>query len=106
ARLKDLVTSVQAIEGQLCDLRLADPGRLELGTERHDQQYRQVADVLDGKVEHLAGRGVDPMHILEDHNYRLQAGQTFEVSKQRPKCLFLLALWAEAWQRVALRSRQ
>jgi hypothetical protein len=66
---------VQAIERHHADLRLAGPGRLELGAERHDQQHRQAADTRDGEVEQLARGQVDPMRVLENHDYRLPACQ-------------------------------
>jgi hypothetical protein len=61
------VALVQTIEHQRRNLRLACPGRLELGPERHDQQNRQAADALNGKVEQLARGRVDPMRVLEHH---------------------------------------
>ena len=73
------------------DLRLAGPGRLELGAERHDQQHRQAAHALDGEVEQLARGRVDPMRVLEDHEHRLLAGQTFELPDQRLECPLLCA---------------
>jgi hypothetical protein len=69
--------------GQHGNLRLADPGRLELGAERHDQQHRQAAHSLDGEIEQLARGRVDPMCVLENHYRRLLARQTFELPDQR-----------------------
>ena len=46
------------------------------------------------------------MRILEDHDHRLLARQTFELADQRLQCPLLLALRAEVRQRMALRSGQ
>ena len=97
---------VQPVERQHRHLRLAGPGRLELGPERHDQQYRQAADAIDGQVEQFARGRVDPMRVLENHQHRLLARQTFELADQRFQCLFLFPLRTEVRQRMALRSRQ
>ena len=94
------------LSASIADLRLAGPGRLELGAERHDQQHRQAADPLDDEVEQLARGRVDPMRVLEDHDHRLLARQAFELPDQRLQCPFLLALRTEVRQRVAFRSRQ
>jgi hypothetical protein len=100
------VVPVQAIECHHGDLRLADPGRLELGAKRHDQQHRKAADMLDGDVEHITRGRVDPMHVLENDDHRLVMRQAFELPDQRLLRSFLLALRADVRQRVALRSRQ
>ena len=83
-------------------LRLADPGRLELGPVGRDQQHRQARDLLDRKVEHLARGRIDPMHILEDHQYRLPPRQRLELAQQCRQCPLLLALRAEVERREAL----
>ena len=71
---------VQAIEPQHCYVRLAGPGRLELGPKRHDQQHRQTADPLDSEVKQFARGRVDPMRVLEHHDHRLLSRQAFELS--------------------------
>jgi len=81
---------------------LADPGRLELGAVGRDQQHWQVCDPLDRKVEQLARRGIDPVQILEDHQYRLPPGQRLELAQQRRQCPLLLALRSEVERREAV----
>src|SRR5215831_12604431 len=73
------IAPIQAIERQHADLRLAGPGRLELGAERDDEQHWQAADMFDGEVEQLARRRVDPMRVLENYEHRLLACQPFEL---------------------------
>ena len=46
------------------------------------------------------------MRVLEDHEHRLLAGQTFELTDQRFQGPLLFALRAEVGQRVAVRSWQ
>src|SRR5919204_5728316 len=62
--------------------------------------------MLDGEVEQLARGRVDPMRVLENHQYRLLASQTVELPDQRLQCSLLFALRTEVGQQVALRSRQ
>ena len=100
------VVPVEAVERQHRHLRLAGPGRLELGAKRHDQQHPQTADPLDGDVEQFVRGRVDPMRVLEDHHHRLTLRQTFELPDQRLQCPLFLALWTEVRQRLAVRSRQ
>ena len=83
-------------------LRLADPRRLELGPVCHDEQHRQRRDLLDSKVEHLARGRIDPMQVLEDHQYRLPPRQRLELPQQRRQCPLLLALRAQVERREAL----
>src|SRR5438067_1177332 len=59
------IAPVQPIERHYADLRLAGPGRLELGTEGYDQHHRQAADAFHGEVEQLARGRVAPMRVLE-----------------------------------------
>ncbi len=96
------LAAAEPVERQHRHLRLSGPGRLELGAERCDQQHRQARDPLDGKVEHLARGRIDPMHILEDHQYRLPPRQRLELAQQRRQCPLLLALRAEVERREAL----
>src|SRR6516165_6027437 len=100
------VVPVEAIERQCADLLLPSPGRLELGAERHDQQYRQGADALDHQFEQLARGRVEPMSVLENHYDRLPAGQTLELPDQRLQCPLFLPLRTEARQWTLSRSRQ
>jgi hypothetical protein len=100
------IAPVQPIERHHADLRLAGPGRLEFGPERHDQQHRQAAYPLDGEVEQFARGRVDPMRVLENHDYQLPARQTLDLADQRLQCPLLLALRSQVRQWLALRSRQ
>jgi hypothetical protein len=75
---------------------------LELGAVGCDQQHRQLGDLLDRKVEQLVRSRIDPMQILEDHQYRLLPRQHLELPQQRRQCPLLLALRAEVERREAL----
>ena len=47
------ITPVQAAERQHADLRLAGPGRLELGAERHDQQHRHLRSIFNEALNNV-----------------------------------------------------
>jgi hypothetical protein len=53
---------------------------VELRAECHNQQHRQAAYPLDGEVEQIARRRVDPMRVLENHQHRPLARQTLELA--------------------------
>jgi hypothetical protein len=56
-------------------MRLSRPLRVELGTERDDQQYGKSFNPVHGPAEHLQARGLGPMGILENHEHGLPSGQ-------------------------------
>ena len=56
-------------------MRPSDPGRRELRTERNDQQHAKLHDLVHCLAESLQARGVSPMRILQDHEYRPGACQ-------------------------------
>ena len=60
----------QPIDGESRHVRPSDPGRLELWTERHNQQHRKGANPIDDPTERFQARGVGPVRILEDHQQR------------------------------------
>src|SRR6516162_407840 len=63
--------AVEPVQRDHRHLRPSDPRGLELGAVGCGQQHRQIGDLLDRKVEHLARGRIDPMQVLEDHQYRL-----------------------------------
>jgi hypothetical protein len=89
------VAPPEPVQRDYRDMRLPRPGRLELGTEGGDQQDRQAVDPRDNEVEQLPRSRIDPMQILEDHQYRVRSGQLFELSQQRRKGVLLFALRAQ-----------
>ena len=52
-------------------MRLSHPRRVELGAESYDEQRRESFDSVHGPAKHLETRRIDPVHIFEDHQYRL-----------------------------------
>src|SRR5438067_2119411 len=87
-------------------MRLAAPRRLKLRPERDDQQYRQLADAIDGQVEQLARGWIDPMRVLERYQHRLPPRHGAELAQQRLEQLLALALWAEVQRRGVVGQRQ
>jgi len=69
------VVPVEAIERQCADLLLALPGRLELGAERHNQQYPEEPMVCTT----LRWRGVD-----SNHQYRVTPPRFRQGVKSAP----------------------
>jgi len=83
-------------------LRPSDPGWLELGPVGRNQQYRQVGDLLDSKIEHLARGRIAPMQVLKSYQDRLLPRQCLELPQQRGQCPLLFALRAQVERREAL----
>ena len=55
------------IDGESHHVWPSDPGRLELWTERHNQQHRKGANSIDESTERFQARGIGPVGILENH---------------------------------------
>src|SRR6516225_9037050 len=87
-------------------MRLTRPGRLKFRTESGDQQDWQAVDPRENEVEELPRSGIDPMQILEDHQYRLRSGDPFELPQQRRESALLLALWAQLEWRETVAAGQ
>ena len=73
------VLPVKPIEPQQADIGKTRPGRLELGPEGHEHEYRQSPDPVDRKIEQLKRRGIGPMHVLADNQHRLLPCQTLKL---------------------------
>ena len=65
-------------------------------------QYRQVASSLQGEVEQFERGRIDPLCVLEDHQHRLLARQTFERPDQCLQRAFFFALRAQVGNRMPL----
>ena len=52
-----------------------NPGRFELGPERHDQQHAKGWYPVHDATEEFEGCWVGPMCILEDHQQRILTRQ-------------------------------
>src|SRR5215470_162805 len=61
------VATAKAAQGHHRHMRLADPGRLELRSERDDQQDWQVGGAGNNSIQQIQRCGIDPVGILEDH---------------------------------------
>ena len=72
-------TLPKPVERKARHIRLSHPRRVELGAERHDQQRRKCFNPVDDPAEHFQARGVDPVHVLEDHQHRFPACQPCEL---------------------------
>jgi hypothetical protein len=62
--------SRQAVNGESCDVRLADPVRFKLRPERHQQQHPKCPNSVHNPIERFQAGWVGPMRILEDHQHR------------------------------------
>jgi len=99
--------AVEPVQRDHRHLRPSDPRGLELGAVGCGQQHRQIGDLLDRKVEHLARGRIDPMQVLEDHQYRLPQRQRLELPQQCGQCPFLLALRAEVeWREMSAAGKR
>src|SRR6185369_8999015 len=96
------VLPVKPIEPQQADIGKTCPGRLELGPEGHEHEYRQPPDPVDGKIEQLERRGIGPMHVLADDQYRLLSRQTLKLVEKGSERLPPLLRRIQAERRIAL----
>src|SRR5262249_61326000 len=91
----------QLTQSKCCHMRLPHPRRLKLGTKGRDQQNREALDLFHSDIKQVARGRVGPMEILKDHQYRLAATQTSELSQQRLERLLLFALRRQIERGVA-----
>ena len=68
-------TLPKPVEHQARHMRLSHPRRVELGTERDDQQHRKGFNPVHGPADRFQARRIDPMGILKNHQHRLPSGQ-------------------------------
>src|SRR5206468_7272746 len=90
------------IELQQADIGKTRPGRLELGPEGHEHEYRQSPDPVDCKIEQLKRGGISPMHVLADNQHRLLPCQSLKLVEKGRECLSPLLRWTQAERRIAL----
>ena len=64
------VAFAETIEHHTADMGLAAPGRMEFGTEGNQQQHGQLPDPVDGQIQQFSRRRIDPVNVLEHHQYR------------------------------------
>jgi hypothetical protein len=67
----------QPIEGKCCDVRLSDPGRLELQSKRHDYEHAKCRDPVHRATKRFKARGVAPVRVFQDHEHGAGARQNF-----------------------------
>ncbi len=103
----DLAMS-QPVEGKSCDVRLSDPGRLELRPERHDQQRAKARDLIHHATECFQARRVAPVRILEDQEHGAGARQGFQLYAECLQRLLpaLFGNWLQSGVASVVRKRQ
>jgi hypothetical protein len=87
---------------------LSDPRRVELRPKGHDQQHAKQGDPIHHPTERLQARGIDPMRVLQDHQYRTQPCQGFDLPKKRVERSLPTLLWREPERGITaiVRKRQ
>src|SRR6266404_4749995 len=95
----------QTTEADLCHVRAPDPGRRELWPEGDDQQGPEGGHPVDDEVQQVERGGVDPVHILEHHQYGPTRRQSLELGQEGPKRILLALLWREAERWIAIADR-
>src|SRR5262249_3236300 len=60
----------QPIDGEDRHVWPSYPGRREFRPEVHDQHHAKGPNPVHRLTKHFQARGVDPMHILKDHQHR------------------------------------
>ena len=88
------VPLAEPVQRHCRDMRLVGPGRLEFRAKGNEQQYRQPPDAIDRQIDQVARGWVDPVHVLEDHQHRMAAGERLQLVQQPGEQLFPFALRA------------
>ncbi len=87
-------------------MRVAGPGRSELGPVSYKQQHRQASQALHHKVEQLERGRVHPVRVLEYHQHRAARGEPLELGEERAEGTGILLLRCQGRQREAAVGRQ
>ena len=75
---------------RLVYMRLAHPRCVELRAERHDEKHGKGFNLVHGSAKRLQARWINPMRVLEDHQYRFGTRQRFSIcalSASSVRCL-------------------
>ena len=96
----------QAPQGYCRHMGLAGPRRLIFRPEGRDEQHREALDLVNGEIKQLTGARVSPMQILDNHQHRVGARQSGELSQQGLERFLLLPLRREVESRIASVDRQ
>ena len=98
----------EPIDGESRHVRPSDPGRLELWTERHNQQHRKGANPVDDPTEHFQARWIGPVRILEDHQQGVLPRQCIHLRGERFQRFLPALLWFQVERRITsvVRERQ
>ncbi len=95
----------QPAQHQGRDMRMGVPARLEFGARGDDDQDCPVLCPIDQEIDHLTGRRVDPVQILECDHQRLLARKAEEMIDQRRDGRILLLLRRQLQWRIAVTGR-
>jgi hypothetical protein len=90
----------QPIDCESRYVRPSDPGRLELWTERHNQQHRKGANPIDDPTERFQARGVGPVRVLEDHQQGALPRQCLHLRGERFQRFLPALLWFQVERRI------
>src|SRR4029077_15608548 len=80
---------------ELRHVRSSAPWWLKLRPEGNQEQHWLAYRAVYYAIQQLARAGVDPVHVLEDHQDGLPLDQRCELPEQRLKCLILFSLRIE-----------
>ena len=75
--------AAEPVQGQGVDVRPADPRRIEVGPERHQEQDCQPRYLADHAIEQLEAGRIAPVHVLEDRHDRPAARRRLDQPPQR-----------------------
>jgi hypothetical protein len=73
----------QPIDRENRHVRPSDPGRVELWTERDNQQHTQGPKAVNDPADSFEARGIHPMRVLDDHQHRILPGQRLHLANKR-----------------------
>ena len=93
-QLGDLAAG-EPIDGDLTAVCTRRPGGNELGAGRQDRHDPVVGPLVEQEREELQGRGIDPVHVLDDEQDGPPVRLLTEPVDQRLQRLLLLALGRE-----------
>jgi hypothetical protein len=73
----------EPIEAEGGHVMPSSPGGLEFRPERHYQQRTKILDQVHRSADDFKARGINPMHVFEDHEHRSLSRQRLHLYAQR-----------------------
>ena len=96
--------AAEAAEGQSRDVRMPAERRLGIGPAGEQDEHARGGDPVEGLRDQLERGGIGPVHVLDDHQDRLPAGEAQHLIDQMRQCPIAKLLGRELGRRIGFQA--